>query len=197
MTATQVTPNSVTVTLESPLTVNVPVEVRTEGQPAAGYVIDGSTTVPSTVEVTGPTSRLRTPVVAVTEPVSVGGATADVVQTVGVGVTDEDVQLTAQTEVEATVHIAGATADRTMDARPVASRDLAPGLEATVEPETVTVIIRGLTSALGRLSAAEVLPYVDLAGAAQGSHELEIAVDLPVGYMLVRIEPASVMVRIR
>jgi len=194
---TQITPSSVTVMLEPERTLNVPVDVTTQGQPAAGYAIGGFSVVPPTVEVIGPASRLRTPVAAVTEPVLVGGATADVVQIVGVGVTDDDVRLLAPIEVEVTVHIEGASADRSLEARPVAARNLAPGLDASVEPDTVTVIIRGRTSSLGALATMAVVPYVDLTGAEVGSLELEVAVDVPVGYMLVRVEPTTVLVRVR
>jgi hypothetical protein len=194
---TQITPSTVTVRLESLRTLNVPVQVTTQGQPAVGFVLGGFSVMPATVEVIGPVSRLRTPVVAVTEPVLVGGATADVVQTVGVGVTDEDIRLVEPTEVEVTVYVEVAPAVRTIEARLVGHRNLASGLEAVVEPDTVAVVVRGRSSTLDALDVSTVLPYVDLAGVGPGSHEIEVNVDLPVGSMLVRVQPVTVLVRVR
>jgi phosphoglucosamine mutase len=193
---TQITPSTVTVTLEPVSTLSVPVQVTYQGQPAPGYVISHATVEPLTVDVTGPASRLRSPVVAVTEPVLVGGATADVVQTVGVGVTDPDLQLARPVQVEVTVRIEGASPERVIDARRVEVRNLESGDEVTVDPEAVTVVVRRQSGALGGLDASLVRPFVDLSGIGPGSHDAEVAVDLPVGYALVRIRPSTVTDRL-
>jgi YbbR domain-containing protein len=96
-----------------------------------------------------------------------------------------------------TVRIEGTSTERVIDARPVEHRNLPPGLDVTFEPEAVAVVIRSRAGALDDLDPSTFQPYVDLAGAGPGSHEADVAVDLPIGYTLVRIQPATVSVRIR
>jgi YbbR domain-containing protein len=194
---TQITPSTVTVTLEPESTISVPVEIRWQGQPASGFVIGGWSVQPETVEVTGPSSRLRSPVVAVTEPVRVGGATADVVHRVGVGVTDPDVRLARPTTVQVTVRVESASPARVIDGRPVQFRNLAPGREATVEPAVVAVVIRSRLGSAAGFDVDQVRPYVDLNEAGPGPHDLAVQVDLPMGHTLVRVQPATVRVVVR
>lgn len=101
----QVDPGAVTVTLERSGQIEVPVRSNVEGQPAAGFVIRGTTVEPATVVVIGPESRLKQAAAVVTERVSVDGRTADVVEDVSVGVTDAELRLLEPRTVRVRVKI--------------------------------------------------------------------------------------------
>jgi len=87
-------------------TKNVPVLPVLEGQPAEGFMVDKVTADPPTVDIVGPASSLKSLASAVTEAVSVEGASKTVVETVTVGPADPSVRLRGpQTTARVTVAI--------------------------------------------------------------------------------------------
>ena len=84
----------------------VPIAPEIDGRPAAGFVVAGISTVPHEIEVVGPERRLAQVVEAVTEPVSIAGASARVRATVAVAVTDPLLRLVGPRSVEVTVEVA-------------------------------------------------------------------------------------------
>ena len=77
-----------------------------EGQPAEGYMVDKVTADPANVDIVGPASALKNLTGAVTEAVSVEGATANIVESVTVGPADPAVRLRGpQTTTRVTVAI--------------------------------------------------------------------------------------------
>jgi hypothetical protein len=102
----QVTPSSIALFFERSSAKTVLVLPVLEGQPADGYLVDKVTADPPNVEVVGPASSLKSLSSAVTEAVSVEGATKDVVDTVTVGPADPSVRLRGpQTTARVTVTI--------------------------------------------------------------------------------------------
>jgi hypothetical protein len=102
----QVAPSSVALFFEQSSSKTVPVQPVLEGQPAEGYMADKVTADPGKVEIVGPASALKALTSAVTEAVSVEGATKDVVESVTVGPADPTVRLRGpQTTARVTVAI--------------------------------------------------------------------------------------------
>ncbi len=81
----QVNPGSVAMTFERSAAKVVPVVPGIDGEPASGFTVGAVTSEPSTVEVVGPESALKRLTEAITEPVSVDGATAPRSELVTVG----------------------------------------------------------------------------------------------------------------
>jgi len=102
----QVTPSSIALFFERSSTKSVPVLPVLEGQPAEGFMVDKVTADPATVDIVGPASSLKSLASAVTEAVSVEGATKAVIETVTVGPADPSVRLRGpQTTARVTVAI--------------------------------------------------------------------------------------------
>lgn len=101
-----VTPSSLAITFEPSATKQVAVSPIVEGEPAAGFVVRRVTAEPSVVVVSGPTTAVRATAEAITEPVSVAGATTTVTELVNVGVADPAVHLRSAEAVRVTVTIA-------------------------------------------------------------------------------------------
>ena len=102
----QVTPSSMALFFEKSSVKTVPVMPVLEGQPADGYMVDKVTADPPKVEIVGPASALKSLTGAVTEAVSVEGATKNVVESVTVGPADPAVRLRGpQTTTRVTVAI--------------------------------------------------------------------------------------------
>jgi hypothetical protein len=102
----QVTPSSIALFFEQSSAKTVPVMPVLEGQPADGYMVEKVTADPAKVEIVGPASALKGLSSAVTEAVSVDGATTNVVETVTVGPADPVVRLRGpQTTARVTVSV--------------------------------------------------------------------------------------------
>jgi len=101
-----VTPSSLAITFEPSASKQVTVAPVVEGQPAAGFEVRQVTSDPAIVLVSGPTTAVRATAEAITEPISVAGASSTVTEVVNVGVSDPAVHLRSAQAVRVTVTIA-------------------------------------------------------------------------------------------
>jgi hypothetical protein len=101
-----VTPSSLAITFEPSASKEVAVSPIVEGEPAAGFEVRRVAAEPAVVVVSGPTTAVRATAEAITEPVSVAGATTTVTELVNVGVADPAVHLRSAEAVRVTVTIA-------------------------------------------------------------------------------------------
>ena len=192
----QVTPPTVAVAFETTASRNVPIKPAIEGKPAAGYMIGKSSVDPPTVDVLGPESVVRRVGEALTEPVSVAGASSTVQETVTVGTLDPAVRLKTQRTAKVTVQIVPAPLEQTIRDRPVHLRNLASNLTATVVPSEVDVTLRGSREALARIQPDDATAFVDLAGLGAGEYTLTVHAESSRDAGVTRIDPAALAVRI-
>jgi YbbR domain-containing protein len=101
----QVTPSSLSVGFERSAAKVVRVVPEIEGSPAPGFAISTVIADPETVEVVGPAGVIEGLMEAITEPVSVEGATETIAESVAVGVTDPAVRLRESVKARVTVGI--------------------------------------------------------------------------------------------
>ena len=99
----QVTPSSLSMGFEASATKLVRVIPEIDGSPAPGFAIGTVAADPEVVEVVGPAGVVAGLEEAITEPVSVEGARATVVETVTVGVADPAVRLREPVSARVTV----------------------------------------------------------------------------------------------
>ena len=195
---TQVVPATITVALESggvPRTVAVVPDI--EGQPAEGFAVGRISTVPATVDVVGPGSLLDGLAEALTEPVSVDGASDRVQALVTVGVVDPVLRLQTPSSAEVTVEIVPAPIERTLPELPVLPREVATGQRASVEPGAITVSVRGPQEMVDALDAGAVEAFIDLAGLGPGRYNLPVTVESSADIGVTHIDPPRVLVTLR
>lgn len=190
----QVAPASLYMTFEPSATKSLPVVPEVEGEPAPGFEIATRTADPATVDVIGPQSAVAEMKSALTEPVSVTGASATVVETVTVGVSDPSVRLTNANPVRVTVTVKPAQLQWAVQG--VAVKVLNATGKASVAPATVTIHVRGSRDAMGA-DARSFDASVDVAGLKPGAYELPVRIVMPPRIGWTRIEPAEVRVRIQ
>ena len=89
----QVNPSTISMSFEPSGSKVIPVVPTIEGKPADGFVVGTVTAEPSTVEVLGPVSVLGKLTQAITEPVSINGASAPVTEDVNIGTPDPATRL--------------------------------------------------------------------------------------------------------
>lgn len=192
----QVTPSPVAIRFEPAASRIVPVMPAVEGEPAPGFIVGTVSADPPTVEVVGPESVLRRVTEAITEPLWVGSASADIQSSVVVGVADEGVRLKSARTAVVTVAIVPAPEERTLASVPVRARNLANGLSARMTPPTVRVRVRGTKEAVGRMRDASVVAYVDLDGIREGDYGLPIRLEPIAGIGIDQLDPTIVRIHV-
>lgn len=197
VTVSQVVPQTVSLAFEIGETRLVPIRADIEGEPAPGFERGRVTVSPGSVEVTGPSSDLHALRDAATEPVSIDGATATVVQTVTVGVDDSALRLRQPVSAEVRVEIRPAAIERTLTRVRVEARHAPDGTSGVSSPDAVSVAVRGAREALAGLESADVKAFVDLAGLRPGRYNLPVRIDPSRAFGVSRIEPSVVEVIIK
>jgi YbbR domain-containing protein len=190
----QVTPSTIPMSFEPSASKVVPIFPTVEGDPANGYVVGTVTSTPPTVELVGPASTLATVTEAITEPVSVKGASSPVIDMVTVGSPDPTVRLRNAVVARVSVAIAPAPVELTIPGVPVQIRNA--GRPTQVSPRVVTVYARGPLER-HNVKAADFDASVDVSGRRAGVFELEVRVVPPAQLGVVRVEPSTVRVTIR
>jgi YbbR domain-containing protein len=191
-----VEPSTVSLTLDETGSAEAVVKPTIDGEPARGFEVGEVTVSPTRVVVDGPLGRLKEHPTAVTERISIEGATDTMTETVGLGVSDPAVRLRRPETARVTVAIVPSSLARFVG-RPVRFRGVAQGHPASAVPASVTVTARGTRDAVGRLADGDIEPYIDLAGLAPGRYNLQVRVDPRGEYAISTIEPATVAVTIR
>ena len=193
----QVAPATIALDLEPSGSRAVPVVPAVEGEPAPGYVVGEVSSDPATVLVVGPESRLRQLTEAMTEPVTVAGATAPVRAEVTVGVPDLALRLSVPRRAVVTVDVTPAPAERTLREVPVHVRNVSAQLTAQVVPPVVTVRVRGSRPQVQSLRSDSVDAFIDLAGLGSGSYNLTVKAEARGQLGVVDVEPVVVQVTLQ
>jgi len=164
------------------------------GTPAAGWEIAGVELTPLVVTVEGDADEIAPLVALDTLPVSIAGATADVVATVGFELPDGVLPLGSGT-AEVTIRLRQVTATRTLEvglaligARSDRTYDLAS--------DRVLLTFGGSVADLDRIDGATLVATLDVTNLAPGTYELEPSVALPTGVSLVARSPELVSLTI-
>lgn len=169
----------------------VPVHVVTSGSVANGYRVSAVEATPATVRVTGPHRAVSQLQGIDTEPFELKNAAADAEQTLALIAPGSKVAIDAD-EVQARAKLQEVMGDREYPSVAVAVRDA--DYKARVQPRQVSITLHGPVRELSSLKL-EGQVYVDAHGAAPGTHEVPVQIDLPGGVELVRQSPEKVKLR--
>lgn len=172
------------------------VQPEISGVPAAGFSVSAIEIEPALVTVTGPAAIFQTidPVAGITTaPVSIDGASADVVRTVAVqlpeGATVDQEQVTVRVVITRTA--AALTFEVSLNVT-----NAGPGLTPTVDQALITVSLSGPLSLLAGVSATNILVEADVGGLGAGVHTVEVDVSAPSGLTPVLVSPSEVTVNL-
>ncbi len=173
----------------------VAVQVKWLGLPADGYRVSSVNVSPSVITVSSSDARQvsELPGFVETEPLQIDGVTETVIQKVGL-VLPEGVTVQGDLAVTVQITIQAIESSVTIPVR-VELINLAAGFNARVDPETVSVVIRGPVALLG-LKPEDIQLAVDLAEQdSAGTYLLApIVVAVPESLSVESIQPAQVQV---
>ena len=172
----------------------LPVNPVIAGTPAVGYQIGSVAVNPVIVTVVGDANALAQLSRVDTLPVSIGGATSAVSQTVGLSLPD-GVTVLADANISVTVAIQAQAATRDYSAGLVLSgaRDDRTYVLST---SSVLVTLGGTVASLNTLDPSSFSVVVDVNGLGLGSHKVKITVSLPADVQLVAVSPPDVTVTV-
>jgi YbbR domain-containing protein len=178
---------------------SVPVLVQTAGNPAAGFEIVGSVANPATVLLDGPDEVLANILSVVTDPVDIDGAT----ETVSTRATLQDLPQgvrvvdPADGSVVAVVQIRPRGVTQILSDRPVTVTDVPPGYTATIEPQTVDVVVFASEDAMANLRGEDITTSASVKGLGAGRHQVRPNVTVPPEVQWLRTEPEVVVVNVQ
>jgi YbbR domain-containing protein len=172
----------------------VAVKVVTEGTPAPGYYLSNITVTPPTLTVFGtPVLLDKAPGVLETEPVSISDAKATVERRVGLKVPDGISILGDEQSVLVRLEISAVQSAQTLEVKPI-ERGLGEGLQATLSPNAIQVILFGPVPELEQLKPTDVQVIIDLAGLSVGTSKVTPQVVKPESLQVKSIVPEQIEV---
>jgi len=174
---------------------NLSVRVVWEGQPAPGYRISNVSVDPTIVTAIGdPVTIESIPGYLETSPVTVDGATADVIERVPL-VLPENVSVLGLQAVQVTVSVTPIESSLTVQ-RQVVVQGLSLNLDAVPSPASVDVILSGPLPKLDSLRPQDVQVIVDLFNLEPGSYQIVPIVIVPEGITVQSVVPEKIQVEI-
>jgi YbbR domain-containing protein len=179
----KINPAILTFNFEQTLQKTVPIRPRLVGRPAPGHEVAEIVSQPATVRIAGPKSRVEEVESAFTEPVSIEGASVSVTGDRNLGLEDPVLRILGTPRVHVTARVGEVEERRAFDDLPVAVR----GGVAAVRPGSVRVVLVGPVSALRRISAGDVKPYIDVT-TLESPGSTRVAVEILPGQAGVRVE---------
>ncbi len=172
----------------------LPVTPVVTGVPAPGYEVASVTVSPLLVSVEGDADQLVPLQSAETAPISISGATQNVVTDAPFALPTGVLPL-GTTTVHVTIVIRPLAGTRTYDAAIVLAGAQA-GLDYRLSTRHALATIGGTLADLDRLEAVAFTMTAQVGGLVPGTHEVAIETILPVGLSLVTVTPGTVTVTV-
>lgn len=172
------------------------VQPEIAGVPATGFSVTAIEVQPSLVNVTGPASIFQTidPIDGVTTvPVSIDGASADVIRTVAIQLPQG--ASVDQEQVTVTVVIRPTVAALTFEVSPTVV-NVRAGLTSVLDEDLVRVTVTGSLLQLAGVSAADIVATINLEGLDVGTHTIQIDVQPPGDLEVILVAPPEIVVNL-
>lgn len=175
---------------------SVPVLVQTVGNPAQGFETVGSVANPATVLLDGPDEDVADILSVVTAPIDISGATETVSMRAAIVGLPPDVRVVNPVDgtVVAVVQIRPRGVTQLLSDIPVRVRDVPDGYTASIEPDTIGVVVFAAEETTANISGDEISVSVSAEGLGAGRHQLRPRVTVPPEVQWLRTEPETVVV---
>ena len=175
-------------------TKTLPIRPVVAGSPAAGFEVASVTVDPIVIAVEGDADDLVVLEVADTAPVTVTGATSNVVAETTLELPD-GVQALGEATITVTVTLRPVTSSRNFDAGLILVGARADR-HYEISIDRVLVTIGGSIADLDRLSGSDLFLTLDVTGLDVGSHQVSVSANLQTGLTLIGASPNPIIVTI-
>ncbi len=173
---------------------SVPVNPMVTGTPAAGFRIGSVEVEPLVVTVEGDQAELQVLAAADTEPVSVSGATRDVVANVAYALPTGVSPVDGGT-ARVTVHIEAVTETRTFTAG-ISLDGRSANLRYEASESEVLLTLFGSTAVLDRLAASPIVISINVADLQPGTHDVPVVPTLSSAVTVAAVSPETIRVTV-
>jgi len=202
VTSVSITPTSATI--HQPLTKlaatkTVGIQVITTGTPPDGKLVSPKSTRPITVTIAGGQSQVAGITTIATKPIDVSKLSQDTtikaILDVPSGITVID-----QSPIDVSFVVTDQLSSRSFNAKLVYSNAPAGRQVVTADPAAPTIVVTGTAPVLEKLSGADIVVTIDLAGATVGTIQVPLAtaqVSLPAGTTLQQLVTTGVTLTIQ
>lgn len=153
----------------------VSVIANVTGMPADGYTTQQKDALPRNITVEGPPETLQGLLFVNTEPVDISGASQSVSEKVGLADLPAGVTIVDPPNglVEVRVAIQDSTStSQTVSDLPVNAINVRSGLEVTIEPTSVNVVVQGPVTVIQSMTEKDINVIVDVRDLGPGEYEL-------------------------
>jgi YbbR domain-containing protein len=197
VTGVELIPRTIHVTI--PLITNaqsrtVPINAVVQGTPGPGFRVAGVQVSPLTVTLDGDASQLAGLASADTAPISIEGATRNVVQKVDLAL-PAGVTPVGGSSVSVTVQIEAVTETRTYTAG-LRLDGGSPSMGYSLSVNSVLLTVYGPVADLDHIGSAALTVGLDVSGLSPGAHQLKVVPTLPSVVTVVSIDPITVTVTV-
>ncbi len=138
VTVQRIQPESIILSLDSLISKELPIQVRTVGKPINGYYLQAKTAAPASISITGSQTKLLGIDVLMTRPVNLSEMEGAVQMQVPLELSDELTNMIGETSVTVSLDIRPIAESITIEGLPVQA--VVDGERAVVEPKEVTVV---------------------------------------------------------
>lgn len=176
-------------------TETVPVNPIVVGNPASGYYISSIDVNPSVVAVRGQADALASlKGLANTQPIAIGGATADISASVDLSL-PSGVVADSAAKISVVVHLKSPDSTRTVSVGVVPDGARSDRIYSFSTP-SVTVTLGGVTAALNAFDTSSLVATVSVGTLDVGTSTVTIAINVPPGIKVVAISPSQIVVTV-
>ena len=185
---TRIQPNPLTLNLSPTISATLPIKPVLAGDPPEGYELVKAKTRPEQVTVSGPLQELSDLKFIPTHPIDLRRLTELTIIATDLDFKNLHLTLKDQISILAELDIQPKALIRTLSGVPVLPE---PG-PALLNPSQVAVTVKGPWPRVKDLKPADVKAAVDTRNLSRSRLRLNIAISLPQGVSLVRVQPGSV-----
>ena len=175
-------------------TKTLPVSPQIIGSPAAGFELGPATVEPAVITVQGDADELAALVSVDTQPIAVGGLSAERTVTVGFALPPGVIPLDAQ-DVTVTIAVRPVTATRTFEVG-VRAIGVRAEFEYEVDIDRLLITVGGSPTDLDRIVGATLAADLDVSALGPGTTNVRVGATLPGGISLVAASPDEVAVTV-
>lgn len=195
VTIIQISPELLTVRIETEIKKELPVIISFSGKPASGFIVAGAVTKPSSAVLRGPQNILGPMEKVLTKPIDIKGMSETFKREVALDLAEDLEVISASKVVFAEILIEEKIAAKLYHDILVEGRDTQ--YRYSVSPPGVNIEVKGPVNLLEKLYAEKgIKVYVDLKGLKPGMYVRRASITLPLKTTLVGAEPEIFTVKI-
>ncbi|MDT8316920.1 MAG: CdaR family protein [bacterium] len=195
-TVTRINPSYITLELEKLVKKQVSLKTDLIGNPPAGFFVESVTITPSSIEISGAKSELKTIRQLKTVNVDISGESKDILKTVPVDISGKKIKLAQNEPVSVKVTIKEVLEKLEIKKIVPKAINLDPRYKVSLSPELMHILVEGPKSIVSALKETGVDITVDAVDLRAGNHKRPAKVNLPDGVKLLYSYPKEINLKV-